>query len=156
MKVIDLVRGRWILSALLIVAAALFAIGAATEKGSHSETVTTTESAEHNESTEGTAHVENVESSETVLGMNLESTPLVVTAVVVSVALAAATWLTNRKFVLLVVGLFAVAFAALDIAEFAHQIDKSAGGLAALAAIIAVLHVAAVFVAEQRWRHATN
>ncbi len=137
-------KARWLLSALLIVAAALFAIGAAAERDTHSE---------HNETAE---HSESTETSEEVLGINLESTPLVLIGVGISVALAAAAWLTNRKVILLVATLFAVAFAALDIAEFAHQIDQSASGLAALAAIVALLHLAAAFVADQRRRHATS
>ena len=153
MKITDLVRVRWLLSALLVAATALFVVGAAIESDSHAESVTSSESAEHDEAAE---QAESAESSETVLGIDLESTPLVVVAVVISVALAAASWFTNRKLVLLVAALFAVAFAVLDIAEFAHQLEKSAAGLAVLAAIIAVLHAAATFVAWQRWRHATT
>lgn len=152
MKVSELVRVRWLLGALLIAAAALFAVGAASEKSGHTENSTTVESAEHNESGEQAVPVESTETSEKVLGLNLESTPLVVLAVAISVALAVATWLTQHKLVLLTAGLFAIAFAVLDIAEFVHQVDKSAAGLAVLAAIIAVLHLAAAFIAERRWR----
>lgn len=155
MKVSEIARVRWLLGALLIAAAALFAIGAASEKSGHSEKSGSVESAQHNESGEGANPAESTvtsESSEKVLGLNLESTPLVVVAVAISVALAVATWRSNLKVVLLVAGLFAIAFAVLDIAEFVHQINKSAAGLAALAAIIAVLHAAAAFVANQRRR----
>lgn len=155
MKVSEIIRGRWLLGALLIAAAALFAIGAASEKAGHSEKTESVESVEHNESGEGATPVESSassESTEKVLGLNLESTPLVVVAVAISVALAAATWKTNHKLVILVAGLFAIAFAVLDIAEFVHQVDKSAAGVAVLAAIIAVLHIAAALVADQRRR----
>ena len=150
MKVSELARVRWLLGALLIAAAALFVIGVAQESGSHSEKTVSTEPAEQNESGEGAGHAEATESSEKVLGLNLESTPLVVVAVAISVALAVATWRTNGKLVLLIVGLFAVAFAVLDIAELAHQVNKSATGLAVLAGVIAALHLAAAFVAQQR------
>ena len=150
MKLSGLARGRWLLGALLIAAAALFAVGAAREGGSHSEKSVSTESVEHNESGEQAGHAAATESQERVLGLNLESTPLVVVAVVVSVALAVATWRTSHKLVLLIAGLFAVAFAFLDIAELAHQINKSAAGLAVLAGVIASLHLAAAFVARQR------
>ena len=162
MKVSELVRARWFLGALLIAAAALFAIGAANEKSGHTETSVSTESTVHTESTEGTestepaAHSESTETSEKVLGLNLESTPLVVLAVAISLALAVATWLTNHKLALLLAGLFAIAFAVLDIAEFAHQVDKSATGLAIVAAVLAVLHLAAAFVAQHRGRKPTT
>ena len=45
---------------------------------------------------------------------------------------------------------FASVFAALDIAELVHQIDRSAPGLAVLAAIIAVIHAGAAVLAAQR------
>jgi heme/copper-type cytochrome/quinol oxidase subunit 3 len=119
----------------------------------HEETVASVEAGEHDEATEPTEHNERAEVTETgeeILGVNLESTPLVVLAVVISVALAAATWRTDRKLILLVTALFAAAFAALDVAEFSHQIKESAATIAAIAAIIAVLHAAAALLAEQR------
>ena len=149
MKVSECARVRWLLGALLIAAAALFAIGVAREGDSHSEKSVSTESAEHNESGEEAGHAA-TESPETVLGLNLESTPLAIGAVLASVALAVATWRTNHKLVLLAAGLFAIAFAVLDIAELAHQVNKSATGLAVLAGVIAALHLAAAFVAQRR------
>ena len=71
-------------------------------------------------------------------------------AVIISVALAAATWRTDHKLILLATALFAAAFAVLDVAEFSHQIRESAATIAVLAAIIAVLHAAAALLAEQR------
>ena len=153
MSVADLTRMRWLLGTLLIAAAALFAIGVATEGDAHDETVTTVESDEHNDATEQAEHNEAAEASETgerIFGVNLESTPLVVLAVVISAALAAATWRTDRKLILLVTALFAAALAVLDVAEFSHQIKESATTIAVLAAVIAVLHAAAAFLAEQR------
>ncbi len=152
MKLAEVVRLKWLLGALLIAAAALFAIGAASERASHSETSESVESAEHSEAGGEEAHVDSAESSEKVLGLNLESTPLVVLAVAVSVALAAATWRTDNKLVIGIAGLFALAFAVLDVAEFVHQIDRSAAGFAALAAVIALLHASAAVVADQRRR----
>ena len=156
MSLADLTRVRWLIGALLIAAAALFAIGVATEGGHHAENVASVESGEHNEATEhseATEHNEQTEASEsgeTVFGINLESTPLVALAVVVSVVLAVATWRTDYKVVLLVTALFAAAFAVLDVAEFSHQIKESATTIAVIAAIIAVLHAAAALLAEQR------
>ena len=158
MNVAGLTRMRWLLGTLLIVAAALFAIGVATEGDVHQESVATVEAGEHNEATEAAEHNERSEASETgeeLFGVNLESTPLVVLAVIISVALAAATWRIDHKLILLVTALFAAAFAVLDVAEFSHQIRESASTIAALAAIIAVLHAAAALLAEQR-RAATS
>ena len=71
-------------------------------------------------------------------------------AVVISVALAAATWSSDRKLILLVTALFAAAFAVLDVAELSHQIKESAATIAVIAAIIALRHAAATLLAEQR------
>ena len=150
MNVAELARLRWLLGALLIGAAALFAIGVAREGDSHNEKSVSTESVEHNESGEEAEHAAATEISEKVLGLNLESTPLAIGAVLASVALAVATWRTNHKLALLTAGLFAVAFAVLDIAELAHQISKSATGFAALAGAIAAMHLAAALVAQLR------
>lgn len=153
MNVAGLTRMRWLLGTLLIAAAALFAIGVATEGDVHDETVASVEASEHDEATEVAAHNERAEASETgeqIFGLNLESTPLVVLAVIISLALAAATWRTDHKLILLVTGLFAAGFAVLDVAEFSHQIKQSAATIAVIAAIIAVLHAAAALLAEQR------
>jgi len=153
MKIAELIRLRWLLGTLLIAAAALFAVGIATEGDTHHETVAIVEAGEHNEATEHAAHNEQTAVSETgerILGINLESTPLVVLALIISVALAAATWRRNHRLVLLVAALFAAAFAVFDVAEFSHQIRQSAASIAVIAAIIAVLHAGAALLAEQR------
>jgi heme/copper-type cytochrome/quinol oxidase subunit 3 len=149
-NVADLTRTRWLLGTLLIGAAALFAIGVATEGDAHHEAVASVESGKHNEATEQAEHNEASETGERIVGVNVESTALVVLAVVISGALAAATWRTDRKPILLVTALFAAAFAVLDVAELSHQIRESATTIAALAAIIAVLHATAAFLAQQR------
>lgn len=141
------------LGTLLIVAAALFAVGVASEGDARHDAVTTVETGTHNEATEAAEHNERSESAATgeeAFGVNLESTPLVVLAVIISVLLAAATWRTDRKLMLFVTALFAAAFAALDVAELSHQIKESAATIAVIAGIIAVLHAAAALLAEQR------
>lgn len=163
----ELAQPRWLLSTLLIAGAALFAIGVAAERNAadtHTETSTETaqtedtthaeessgEEAPHTEesATEQAGHTET--SSETVFGVNLESTALVIVAAIVSLALAALTWRLNLRLLLLATVAFAVVFAAFDIAELIHQIQESRAGIAALAAAIAVLHIVAALVAEQR------
>jgi heme/copper-type cytochrome/quinol oxidase subunit 3 len=158
MNLTGLTRRRWLLGTLLIAGAALFAIGIAAEGDRHHEPATTFESGEHSEATEQSEHrpTEAAEAgSETVLGMNLESAPLVTLAVIISVALAAATWRTDHTLILLVTALFAAAFVVLDVAEFSHQLRRSAVAVAAIAATVAILHAAAAFLAEQRRTTAT-
>ena len=85
-----------------------------------------------------------------MLGISLESTPLVVVAVIFSLVSVVATWRSNTKLIVLMTAGFAAVFAALDIAELIHQIDRSAPGLALLAAIIAAMHAGAAVLAAQR------
>ncbi len=153
MKVAELVRVRWLLGTLLIAAATLFAVGIAMEGDIHQEPVAAVEAGEHNGSTEQVEHNEQPGVSETgegIFGINLESTRLVAFAVIISAALAVATWRRDHKLVLLAAALFAVTFAALDVVEFSHQISQSAAMVAVIAGIIAVLHTGAAVVAEQR------
>ena len=89
-------------------------------------------------------------SSETFLGLNLESTPLVIIAAAASVVLAVLNWRRNVRALLFATMAFAVVFAVFDIAEVAHQIKESRAGLALLAAMIALVHVATTLVAGQR------
>ena len=97
---------------------------------------------------EAAGHAES--SSETFLGLNLESTPLVIIAAAASIALAVLTRRRNVRALLFATMAFAVVFAVFDIAEVAHQIKESRAGLALLAATIALVHLAATIVAEQR------
>lgn len=171
MTLATLIRARWFVGALLIAAAALFAIGASIERNNEMHrdeaTVITSTVGEGTAPAEGSEAAEAAEASETnpivdnhseadesadekVLGINLESTPLVVTAVILSLALAVATCRSNHKVLLLLTAAFAAGSATLDIAEFAHQIDRSKPSLAVLAAIIAVVHGAAALLAAQR------
>ncbi len=111
---------------------------------------TSVEGTTHTEPTIGEAagHLETT--SETVLGLNLESNALVIIAVAMSLALAVLTWFRNRRSLLLATTAFALVFAVFDIAEIAHQITESRAGLATLAAAIALVHLATALVAQQR------
>jgi uncharacterized low-complexity protein len=163
-----ILRTRWLLSALLLAGAALLAIGAAAERGSddHHDEAATTETAEevgHDEAAEegehteatATAHSEVSEEGEEgeeeeLLGVNVESIPLVVAGVLASVALAIGVWLRRDRWLLWTVAGLAVAFVVFDVAEFVHQIDENRTGIAIIAASVAVLHFAAAAVAETR------
>jgi hypothetical protein len=85
-----------------------------------------------------------------LLGIDPESTPLLVIAVAAGLALtalAASRMGTSRAF-LVVVAMAALVWAALDIREIAHQIDESRSGIAAISAVVAALHLAAAAVAS--------
>lgn len=90
------------------------------------------------------------EASEKLLGVNPESTGLLVVAVAVSLLLAAGVWWLGASPVVLgVVALAMAAFGALDIREVVHQADESRTGLMLLAALVAVLHFAAAVLAAR-------
>ena len=83
-----------------------------------------------------------------MLGVDLESTPLVVLAVLAGLGLAfLATGRIGRlRWFLLAVAVIALAWVALDIREVVHQIDESRTGIALVAIAVAVLHLAAAAV----------
>jgi hypothetical protein len=89
------------------------------------------------------------ETNEAVLGVNIESTPLIVLAVIAGLGLAAvaATRPGHRPAVLLTVAVIALAWAALDMREVVHQVDESRHRIAAVAIVVAVLHLAAALIA---------
>ena len=78
-----------------------------------------------------------------MLGIDLESTPLVVLAVLAGLALAVltATRFGHLRGFLLAVALVALAWAALDVREVLHQLDESRTGVAFVAMMVAVLHL---------------
>jgi hypothetical protein len=83
-----------------------------------------------------------------ILGVNTESVVLMVIAVVASLLLALAVWLGRwPRLVLVCVAGFGLVFAAGDGRELVHQLDESNGGLAAIAAILIVLHLAVAVLA---------
>jgi hypothetical protein len=150
-------RLRWLLSALLIVGAALFAVGTTVERNAddHAEDgATHTEegepAGEHADEHTAVGRAHDESSEERVLGMNLESPLLIGLAVAVSVALAVFTWRSNAQFVLLAAVGFAALFAVFDVVELAHQIHNSRSGIAVLVATVALVHATAALVAQLR------
>ena len=146
--------GRLLVVVLLLLATAAFGTGVAIEKSrpGHSGAAaapTDPESGETHAEGEPTAEGTGGEShsDESVLGIDAESTPLVILAVVASMAAAAAVWLVGgRRSVLEVVALFCLAFATLDAVEFARKAGDEAG-IALLALAAAVLHAGAAAMA---------
>jgi hypothetical protein len=169
-------RLRWTLLALLVAPTVLFAVGVTVERsdsdthaeaasahseaaggepeGAHDETAETGEvvpAESHSETAASEAHSE----GERVLGVDLESTPLVVLAVVAGLGLAAltATRLGRTHGFLLAVAVIALVWAAFDVREVVHQLDESRTGVALLATIVALLHFAAALVSGRLARH---
>lgn len=157
---------RW-LSVLIVAATVTFAVGVSIERSQESgETGAEANHVEGGspggetgeaapvegaaaEATSGETHTD----SESLLGIDPESVPLLIVAVVVSLCLAVAVWLRpDLESVLIVIAVAMLAFAALDLREFIHQLDASRGGLAILAALIALLHAAAAVLAVRLLR----
>lgn len=163
-------RLRWALVALLVASTVLFAVGVIAERsdndthlGSAAAQIEETEEAAgepegvHEESGEPGAgeegHVEtagetHADEDETVLGVDVESTPLVVLAVLAGLGLAAlaATRFGRVRGFLLAVAVIALGWAALDVREVIHQLDESRTGVAVVAILVAVLHLAVAAV----------
>lgn len=154
-------NARGLLTALLIASAALLAIGVTLEKSAESEeaaavTGEASESGEaghseaeegHFEETEGDSSVSHSESKETLLGIDTDSPLAVGAGVVLSLVLAGLALRSNNRIVLVVVMLFALAFAIVDGKELFHQLDESRTALAMLAGVIAMLHLGAAALA---------
>jgi hypothetical protein len=164
---------RTLLVALLVFSTAAFVVGVSMERSSadtHPESGPASRGAETREGSakhadeagadEGDAEAAQAESagdeSESFLGLDYEAIPFVALAVAFSLAFAAAVWLRPRWALLLgVVAVAMLVFAALDVREVVHQIDESKGGLAVLAGVVAVCHLAAAALAALTGRSAT-
>jgi hypothetical protein len=155
-------RLRWTLVALLVASTALFAVGVTAER-SESDTHVESTSAQAQETgaePEGahdeTGAGETDSEDERVLGIDLESTPLIVLAVLAGLGLAAltATQLGRRRSFLLALAAIALAWALLDVREVVHQLDESRTGIALIATSVAVLHLAAAAVSGRLARQA--
>ena len=151
---------RRLAAILLVVTAGLFAIGVSQESDdNHSEGSETStavgatdthddesgETAEEGEAEQGEdAHDEATEGDgqeeRDILGVDPEASGLVAIGVIVSLALAAALWFTDRRDLAGIAAMFALVFAVLDIAEVSHQLDEDNNGLATLAVAIAIGH----------------
>ena len=138
---------------LTLLATAAFVIGVGLERSStHPETATehveTGEGSEaHEEGDEGRPADESGGETETIAGVDVESTPVVVLGVMGSLVLAGAVLRWPRREVFAVAALLCVAFAVLDGRELAHQLDENSDDVATLAALTLVLHLGAAAVA---------
>jgi hypothetical protein len=152
------VRARRLAAVLLAVTAGLFVLGVSAERGEHRDTDSRSgevgdahgreggESGAGGEAVDGGERAgesgENGEEGE-VLGVDLESPGIVALGVVVSVGLAVALWLSDRRAVAWAAAGFAGVFVLADLAEVGRQLDESRGGLALLAVALALGHAVA-------------
>ena len=190
---------RWLLAALLVVAAGVFAVGVGVEKSHHHHEAATplptpvtvagavgAEGSSSHEAAEGTGGVTSAasetgtgttagsgsesssgsesgsestsgsesssESTESkVLGINTESTPVVILVVLGSLALAGLLLRRPGRTALGATVVVAGLAAVFDLAELAHQRHLGEHGLAFLAAVVAGLHLAAAILAGWVW-----
>jgi Flp pilus assembly protein TadB len=160
---------RWALVVLLAASTILFAVGVIAERApaTHAE-ASNGESDEaeaaHDEAAESAAgapegaergeSASEADEDERLLGIDLESTPLVVLAVLAGLGLAvlAATRVGQLRAFLLAVAVIALVWAVLDIREVAHQLDESRTGIALMAIAVAVLHLATAVISGRLGR----
>jgi hypothetical protein len=164
-------RYRVVAAALLVAATVLVVVGTSVERAQaradqHQEATEVErpggEAGEHNESaeqaqSEQAEHSESAEqaggeSGEVLFGVDLESVGLTVAAAVVSLLLAGLLLTLARTGVLLVVVVFALGFAALDVHESVHQASEARPGLVGIALLAGVLHLAVAVLAAASLR----
>ncbi|HKE98410.1 MAG TPA: hypothetical protein VKG45_05720 [Actinomycetes bacterium] len=148
-------RLRWLIAALLLVGATLFAVGVGAERNRHTDveaaaTAENGESAEHRaeEATRGSTHDPGGEAAEPgeewrIAGLNPEGPGFVVLGVLISAVLAATVVLRPLRAVLVVVAVVALAFAVLDTVEIIRQAQEANTGLSVLVALVALAHITA-------------
>lgn len=146
-------RARALIVILLVGSAVLFVIGTTLERNeSESEepalVATGSEAAESEEAERGEAArseagegKEGEEGGERIFGIDPDSPWTVTLAVVASLVLAASVALVGSSPVLVLTGLFALAFAAGDLRELVRQLDESNTGIAVVAVVLVVAHL---------------
>lgn len=144
-------QGVVLLTVAVLLATIAFGIGAALEKATPVGTPSATASSQSSGAeAAGSAEAagERAGTSETVLGINPESVPLIVAATVASLVLAGGTWLYWRRpaVLWLTAGAMAV-FGGLDVVEIVHQLAVQHPTLVTVAAVVAILHGAAAVLA---------
>ena len=142
---------------LLVGSAILFLVGSTIERNHrhHEAAAKSSEVSGGEKSTSGETGGEGSKPSEShtqptsgeagakILGVNTESLALSIVAVLLSFVLAGVVWLGRwPRLVLLAVFGFGLVFAAGDGRELVHQLDESNTGLASVAVILLVLHLA--------------
>ena len=169
-----MLTSRFLLAALMTAATALFVVGVTAERGQSDEhsgervqqlrktgeshiAETGGEGEETHAPTAGGESEHDTHAEPHILGVNPESTLLVVLATIGSLLLVAAVLRSPRAAALLVLVVLAMlAFAALDVREVTHQLDEDHASVALLAGVIAFLHLAAAGVAAVQAKAAAD
>ena len=99
--------------------------------------------------TTGTATEASGETEYRPLGINLESTPLVLAAAAISLLVAALVAFRPSPATLLAVVILGASFTALELVEVVHQMDQNRIGLLILAIAAGILHAAAALLAAR-------
>jgi hypothetical protein len=151
---------RQLLAALLTIAAVLLLVGVAREHALRRseakpaataiEPAHTEGSNEDSQATERTTAGSSVQthsekaSEGRVLGVDIETWPIVIAFAAVSLGLAIALLRGRGRAVVVITGLVAGVAAAFDMAEIAHQLKESRTSLVVIAGAVTALHIAAV------------
>lgn len=155
--------GPLLIAALLVLATVFFVWGAAAEHSSHTEasheTATTPEghgsretAGERTNESSTPSGESHSESEYRPLGINLESTPLIVAGAVISLLLAGLVAWRPSKGSLLAVVLLGAAFALVEVVEVVHQFDVSNTGLTLLALAACATHALVAFLGANEVR----
>ena len=146
---------RKVLVALIVIGTGLFFIGSLVERSATPHPETT----EVSHSEEGEGHPEanepgKVESASgtsgasELFGVDTESPWVIAVAVIASLALAAAVWLRpSLRWLLVLTAIVMLLFVVFDVREVVHQLDESRTGIAILAIVVGLIHLAASGVA---------
>lgn len=154
-------RKPLVIAALFGIATILFVWGAFAERSGHDaetkrhstpggEQAGNGESAEQRANETGSNATATEASGETEyrpLGIDLESTPLVVAAAAMSLLVAALVAFRPSRVTLLAVVIVGAGFTALELLEVIHQADQNRIGLLILALAAGILHAAAALLA---------
>ena len=144
----------WIVAALLVASAIVFAVGVSIERSSEDhdegaeqaeqsaerEGESIVEGEEGGESAEGSSEESEAGESEDLFGVNTESWTVVVAVVAMSLLLAGLLAMNKGLVIPGIVLLFAAGAAAFDVREVLHQIKESRTDVGVLAGITAALH----------------
>jgi hypothetical protein len=154
---------RKLLVALMVLSTITFSLGSILERSSadaHAPETGTQEpghqGGEGSGTDEGEGSGESVASDgsqetqadESLFGIDPESTPLLIVALVVSLLLAAGCWLRpGWRWLVVLTAVVMASFAVLDLREVVHQFDESNLGLGVIALAVMLLHLAAAITA---------
>ena len=151
-----------LIGVLFAIATILFVWGSFAERSGHHETKShatpNAEQASNGESAKqrasetgntGSATEANGETEYRPLGINLESTPLVLAAAAISLLVAALVAFRPSPATLFTVAILGAGFTALELVEVVHQADQNQIGLLILALAAGILHAAAALLAAR-------